>query len=261
MKAIGRIVLLIGILALFSLACQTAGQLIGGPTHVPTFVSGSGELSTPTFTFLPSPTRAVPPTLTPEPVPTVEQVVEQQLMIADDFSDVNSGWVRISVVDGWADYLNGGYLISVQNPNRLYWATSGNEFTNVRVEVDAAFSGGGEDNSFGVICRYQGEGDFYAMVISADGYYAIRKRIGGGELQTISGDGFAYSDKIRVGQENNSIVAECVYNQLRLFVNGEKIAEVTDGDLASGDVGMIVGTFTSVSTEVLFDNFRATEIQ
>lgn len=265
MRAIGRILLICGILALFSLACQTAGDLVGGPTFVPTFANGIAPTAAPTNTFLPSPTVPAAATEPADTQPAVEATLVptevQPLMLLDDFSDVTSGWVQISLTDGRAEYLNGGYLLSVSSQNRMYWATSGSTFSNVRVEVDAAFSEGGEDNSFGLVCRYQNEGNFYAMVISADGYYAIRKRIAGGALEVISGDSFQASEKIRQGQENNSIVAECIGNQLRLYVNGEKIAEVTDGDLASGDVGMIVGTFSAVSTEVLFDNFRATEIE
>jgi hypothetical protein len=40
-----------------------------------------------------------------------------------------------------------------------------------------------------------------------------------------------------------------------LYVNDDLLIEVKDDDLASGDVGLIVGSATSSETTVFFDNF------
>ncbi|HKJ28417.1 MAG TPA: hypothetical protein VJ965_12315 [Anaerolineales bacterium] len=251
MKHTGRIILIVGILVGYSLACQTAGEFLGGPTFAPTFSNGASPAQ-PTNTFVSQPTNPAAPEETPEPTP---------MVVTDDFSNSESGWIRISTHDGGADYSDGGYSIAVQRPNQMYWATSGHEFTNVRVQVDAAFSSGETDNNFGVICRYQNEGNFYAFVISSDGYFSIRKRMDGGPLQTIIGDKFQFSKHIQLGGQTNTLTAECAGNQLRMFVNGEKIAETTDGDLTNGDVGVVVGTFSASSTVIVFDNFFAGEIE
>jgi hypothetical protein len=182
-------------------------------------------------------------------------------VVIEDFSDIESGWMRIITNEGGADYGNGGYQIFIQKSNHTLWVTSGNNFTNVRVEVDAVLLAGGEDNNFGVICRYQNDENFYALVISSDGYFSIRKRYQGGALETIIGDSFQFSEKIKLGKKNNLIAAECVGSQIKLFVNGEKIAETTDGDIPFGDVGIIAGTFSATSAEILFDNFKAFEIE
>lgn len=263
MKSNARIYLLAGILLAASLACQTIDGVFGGPTFVPTFAGGEDVQTLPTNTFLPSPTSAILPTATTEaaqasPIP---QSSQGPLVVFDDFTSSESGWYRIALNDGRADYVNGGYLIAVDTKNQLYWSTAGYFFTDVRVQVDATFQSGGSDNSFGVICRYLNEDNFYALVISSDGYFAIRKRYQGGQLETIIGDSFQFSENIHLGQQSNTIVAECSGSQLRLFVNGQKIAETTDDAITGGDVGLIVGTFSADSAQVLFDNFTATEIE
>jgi len=50
-------------------------------------------------------------------------------------------------------------------------------FDNLVVEVDATqVSAGPEnDNDYGVICREQGDGNGYYLLVSGDGYYAILK--------------------------------------------------------------------------------------
>jgi hypothetical protein len=265
MKTTGRTILIVGILVVFSLACQTAGEIFGGPTFVPTF-AGEGVQVQPTQNILPAPTEPAAPTLAPDSsqVPDASPVPQDNsegLVFVDDFSNPDSGWVRIKTADGRADYINGGYAIAVEKSNQLLWSTSGQDFTNVRVQVNATFIAGSEDNNFGVVCRYQDEDNFYAFVISSDGYFAIRKRVSGEGLQTIIGDNFQFSERILLGGQTNTIMAECVGSQLSLFVNGEKVAETTDADLTRGDVGLIAGTFSSASTEVLFDNFSAIEIE
>ena len=55
--------------------------------------------------------------------------------------------------------------------------------------------------------------------------------------------------------ETNRLRVDCIGNRLSLYVNGEIVAEVTDGDLASGDVGLASGTYDDPGTDMRFDNF------
>ena len=258
-KTLTRIIIFLSILGLSALACQTAGEFFGGPTFVPTFVSG-GDAPT-----VLEPAGLPIETVQPETSagPQVLSTPDTQTALAgflDDFSDENSGWTKILTNEGGADYADGGYRIFIQKENHLLWVTSGNQFENVRVQVDARLLEGGLDNNYGVLCRYQDDNNFYALVISSDGYFAIRKRVGGGALETIIGDRFQFSDQIRLGEQENSLMAECDGAELRLYVNGEKIAETTDTDFQAGDVGLLAGTFSATSIEILFDNFSVVEM-
>jgi hypothetical protein len=127
---------------------------------------------------------------------------------------------------------------------------------NVRILVDARLIDGGEDNYLGVICRYQDANNFYAGVISSDGFYAILRRYqGGSSFEFISSDRFEESIVINQHMELNLIELACIGSQITLTVNGQQIAQVEDSGISSGEVGLIVGTITAESTDVLFDNF------
>ncbi len=177
------------------------------------------------------------------------------ILFSDDFNDPDSGWDRYSDEDGSTDYYDEGYRILITIERQLFWANPYRNFIDVRIEVDADLIGGSEDNSLGVICRYEDIDNFYALVISSDGYYGIRKRIDGGDLEILDDDSLRFSDAIHLGGERNHITAECIGNSLRLFANGVLLKEVTDSDISSGDVGLIASTFDAPTTDILFDNF------
>lgn len=176
------------------------------------------------------------------------------VLYQDDFSDPNSGWDRSNGADGVADYADGSYRIAVLETNYDIWATAGQTLSDVRIEVDTSKAGGPDDNDFGAICRLTGSQDFYAFLISSDGYYGIFKSNSEG-FAAITGEGMLSSSAIHQGEATNRIRADCVGDTLTLFANGTQLQQVTDSELISGDVGLIAGTFSEPGTEMLFDNF------
>ena len=94
----------------------------------------------------------------------------QNALFFDDFSNSDSGWDQIRNADGVTDYENGHYLIQIDRPNLDYFANPSKSFTDVRVEVEAYRESGDVDNEYGIICRFKGKNDFYAGLISSDGY-------------------------------------------------------------------------------------------
>lgn len=176
------------------------------------------------------------------------------VLFSDDFSDTGSGWDRVNTAEGVTDYADGGYRIYVNQANHDYWANPSQSFTDVRVEVDATKVGGPDDNDFGVICRYQDTQNFYAFLISSDGYYGVL-RVVDGSSGTIGSDGMEQSDAILQGASTNKVRADCVGSELTLYVNGRQVTSVNDSTFSSGDVGLMAGTFEQVGTDILFDNF------
>jgi hypothetical protein len=68
-------------------------------------------------------------------------------------------------------------------------------------------------------------------------------------------DQMEFNEKvIKLGNATNHITVSCVGNNLTLSVNGEVLADVSDSDLPSGDVGLIASTFDEPGTDILFDN-------
>jgi hypothetical protein len=197
--------------------------------------------------------RALAPAGQPQHTPGAGRVLYR-----DDFSDPASGWNRVTADRGQSDYADGAYRIFVDEKNVDIWSLAGHKYGDVRLEVDAYKVGGERDNRFGLICRAAGPDSFYAFIVSSDGYYGIGK-IKGQEYHLIGMDALQPSDAIHLGSALNSLRADCIGDRLTLYVNGKKLAEVTDSEFAFGDVGLIAGTYDTAGTDIRFDNFTATQ--
>jgi len=175
------------------------------------------------------------------------------ILFEDDFSNSNSGWDQYSDDAGLTDYENGAYKIGIYTDTYFYWANPYQNFGDVIVEVEAQKTSGGDDMQYGIICRHLDVDNWYALVISGDGFAAIRKRYQGSDLDYIAD--WVEVGAINTGNSTNNLRAECVGSRLSLYVNGTLAVEANDGDISSGDVGLMAGTFDQSSTEVLYDNF------
>jgi hypothetical protein len=176
------------------------------------------------------------------------------VLFSDDFSDPDSGWDRVQADEGLTDYENGQYRIFVDQAQHDYWANPGRSFTDVRIEADATKIGGPDDNDFGLTCRYQDNENFYAFLISSDGYYGIMKYSGGGS-EYLGTDGMLSTDAVNLGSAANQIRADCIGDSLALYANGELLHSVSDSAFTSGDVGLMAGTFDEPGTDIVFDDF------
>ena len=155
------------------------------------------------------------------------------ILFMDDFSYTSSGWDRV---------------------NTDVWSNPGLNFTDSVIEVDTSKVGGPDDNDFGIICRYQNLSNFYFFIVSSDGFYGIAK-VTDGEQELIGLENMEYSDAINQGNSSNKLRADCNGQNLALYINGQKLMEITDSEYSSGDVGLIAGTFDVAGTELQFDNF------
>ena len=231
-----KIKLLLTLIAITAVSLACATIMGGDPTSTPE--------PEPTNTTIPT----IPPTQSgPVPLPGTS------LLFADDFSNTESGWDRYSDTEGITDYIDGVYKIGVNIDTYFYWANPYRTFQDVIIDVEVEMITAEEDNQFGIVCRHADVDNWYALVISADGYAAVRKRYQGSDLEMLSE--WVLSDAINTGMTSNQLHAECVGDRLSLFVNGVLAVEAYDSDIPSGDVGLIAGTFSASKTEVLFDDF------
>ena len=186
----------------------------------------------------------------PEPAP-----LPGDVLFSDDFSTREQAWTHLVNDGGAMDYNAGGFRMYVREPNLNYWTTAGQNFSDVRIEVDALQYSGPQENRLGVICRHRDDAHYYFFVISTDGYYAIGKVVDG--VQSLLGqDAMQYASVIEQGVAINHLRAECHGTTLSFFVNDSPVALVDDTDLQSGDVGLLAGTFAEGGLDVLFDDFQ-----
>lgn len=177
------------------------------------------------------------------------------VLFQDDFSSPFTGWDRFLADGGMMDYDGGGYRFLVNGLNTNFWSTPNQMFSDVRLEVDAGKLAGPDENRIGLICRFTGS-DYYFFLISSDGYYGIG--IFANQQAVLLGQSeMLFSEHIRTGMAINHLRADCVGERLTFYINGFKTAAAQDAVLASGDIGLLAGTFAQPGVEVIFDNFVA----
>lgn len=182
-------------------------------------------------------------------------IPQGSILFQDDFSNPKSGWDTWSETSGsQVMYSGGGLRILVREPQFDYWSVPGKRFSDVRVEVDAIKLDGPNDNDFGLICRYQNRDNFYALLISSDGYAGILK-VKDGAYSLIHGAQMEVSQVIHQGSASNRLRAVCQGTTLALFINGQPSVKAVDLDFAAGEAGVLAGTNNTPGVDILFDNF------
>jgi len=99
-----------------------------------------------------------------------------KVLLKDDFSDSSSGWGTGTDSESSLEYQDGKYVVKIEETDLLVWGTQeADDISNVHITVEAQNVGGAVDPTFGIICNYQDDQNFYYMGIGVDGYYAIAK--------------------------------------------------------------------------------------
>ncbi|MBP8947829.1 MAG: hypothetical protein KBG73_03245, partial [Candidatus Promineofilum sp.] len=140
-------------------------------------------------------------------------------LFADDFSgEFDCGWALYDRGGGTATIDNAAMQLTVGQPGQLWWTNPSRSFDDVVITTEARQVDGPNDNAYGVICRYQDEENFYAFMVSGDGYFAIGKYQSGSETVTyLTPDAqFQPSDAINVGVASNELRVSCIGNQLSM---------------------------------------------
>jgi hypothetical protein len=186
------------------------------------------------------------------PTPESPPAKPGEILYQDDFENNTTGWDRVRNDYGIMDYDSGGYRILIQRPAMNLWSTPERDFRDVRLEVDVFKLNGPDENRTGLVCRYQ-NGSYYFFIISNDGFYAIGKFIGG--QTTLLGQSEMQSSALIQQKAVNHLRADCTGNTLTFYLNFNPVASAQDTDLATGDVGLLAGTFSQPGVDVLFDHF------
>jgi len=185
--------------------------------------------------------------------PQGRDVPSGSVLFQDDFSSPLTGWDRFLADGGMMDYDGGGYRFLVNGLNTNFWSTPNRNFSDVRLEVDSGKLAGPDENRIGLICRFTGS-DYYFFLISSDGYYGIGVFVNQQAI-LLGQSEMLFSENIRRGMAINHLRADCAGDRLAFYINGFETASVQDTTLASGDVGLLAGTFGQSGVDVIFDNF------
>ena len=179
-------------------------------------------------------------------------------VFADDFSDAASGWVDTQVAGHTAQGIalydgSGGYQLTPLDDDTFGVIPSPRQAAGGDVRIDAAvfLTTGVGQGTAGVVCRHRDNANFYAFMISGAHRAAILKVQGGqaSVLATAPFEGLLPNiADVRLG-------ARCEGDSLQLTLDGDVVAEATDGDLASGRAGLIVLGEKTAGTSAVYDDF------
>ncbi len=179
------------------------------------------------------------------------------VVLEDDFSSASPSWLTGKFQNG-RTWIQGGamHVRAVDGPGSIEVAYDA-VYGDVIVEVEMELVDGTDDNWQTVTCRSADDDNYYDLGISADGYYLLDVWVDGSKLNKSLGP--SRSTYIRTGRNVvNTLRVECVGDNLRLFVNGNQIAELTDQNHSRGRVGLSADAFDNSFSEILFDNVRIT---
>lgn len=170
---------------------------------------------------------------------------QNDLLTEADGERLGYGETEFSKV-AWED---GKYIVGLKDINRFKIMMT-TELNYMDMVVSVTIPEFDHDALVGVVCRYQSVDDFYALAVANDGWTTIFKYVHG-EYEELYGQN--HENVFPAGE--NTISGICVGNELRLLVNGEVVAFVTDDDLLSGDGGILTQSYKDSPVNVQYKYF------
>jgi hypothetical protein len=217
------------------------------PTEIPPATATFPEIS-PTQTPLPTGTSTPTASITPMLAPTNSFIK----VFEDDFSS-EEGWYTEEGDEFGFKFVDDGYMIYVNFTNGAVVSYRERDYADVSLEADIARNSGPSDSYYGLTCRLQDLTNYYSLVISPDGSFAIIRMLDG-KLKYIL-EGTAPAGVIRSGNETNRVRADCIGQTLTIFANGQKLGEIQDDNFSSGYVGLTAGNRMQTGIEAVFHFF------
>jgi len=184
-----------------------------------------------------------------------------KVILSDDFS--SETWGTISNSNSNVQYVSNALQMIVYTKNWFVWSTPGDDsYSNVHMEATVVNNDTDSTTAFGFICD-KGDGDnFYYLVMTPAGEYAIAKAVDGqNDLFLTNNDQWAKSDLIPVKASSYRVSADCGNNTLTLYVNGQQIDSVVDSTYVSGKVALLTWSGEeATNTNISFDDFLMTAL-
>ena len=246
-------VLIIGCLLALCLVFSLVGAtLLATNRQILSLLNPVTETSQPTQPAVSiSPTSTLPP---PTQVNTTDNILLQ-----DDFSVSRDRWGTLTDAESSLEYENDALRMQVFKENFVAWSTPDDEnYENVHMEVTVLNNSTDPATAFGFICAQQIEDwSFYYLAITPAGEYAIiRATDGESDVYLTNSGEWASSERIAYNAASYRLGADCGNGTLSLYVDGQKIASVSDSTYTAGRVGLFTWSGDKPnSADITFDDF------
>ena len=249
---------LIGIVMILGLsACSMPKLVKNDPTATPKPIQPTAmpTIAEPTATLAPTPTETPAQVNLPAIPAELAGVVSVGENLLSETFDQAGLWNTSDGTEYGASLVDGVYRMYLNSANWMVWAESSMiTDDNIIMELDTELVSGSVENNQGMICRYSDDNNFYMLTIGNDGWVEIMKIFQGVQTSLFGEFTDGLVDPVR-----NHLQGFCIGDRLVLYVNGKLGADVRDSDLASGDAGLIIGSYDNPQVTVNFDNFLVYE--
>lgn len=167
---------------------------------------------------------------------------------SDNFSSTQSGLPT----GGEATYASGRYTITPNAANRATWATYGYAYGNATIEatVQLTAPAGGTG---GLAFWQTGNNDYYAVLITADGFYQITQLQGGRWTPLTPWE----KSPAIVANGPNKLTVQLNGKQITVQANGQNLKTAEAPAAGSGRVGFIAANFGQPGAVAAFTEFKA----
>jgi len=175
------------------------------------------------------------------------------VLFSETFSWEKQVWRTWNQEGSFVGYQADGFRFYIDQANTDFFSTPGFNYQDVLIDVDAIKTSGPDENIYGLICRMQDEENYYAFIISSDGYTGIIK-VQDGVYRLLNNPSLEFSSAIVQGKALNQLTVICQGNTLGLDINGTRQFRIKDDTFAFGDIGLIAGTMEEAGVDIFFDN-------
>jgi hypothetical protein len=211
--------------------------------------------ATPTTLLLPQIRKDATPTATPTATATATATpTATPPTSSDDFSNPNSGWPVVEDSTSKIGYLNGEYQIFIKSANIVLRVGYDNPIADFQVELDAR-DAASIDGSNGIYFGSTNAG-FYDFEVGYGQFALFRYDLANPPGASLIDP--TTSPAIQSGNASNHLKVTRSGTTITLFANGTQLAQINDGTLGPGGVGMVASSF-SPNFDVRFDNFLLVE--
>lgn len=168
---------------------------------------------------------------------------------SDNFANPQSGLQN----SGETVYAGNRYLITPNAANRAAWATYGHTYANASIEATMQLTapGGGAG---GLAFWQTGGNDYYAFIITNDGFFQIA-RLQGGRWTALTP--WNKSPAI-VANGPNKLSVQLNGRQITVTANGQTLGTTQIPSAGSGRIGLIAATFGQPGANAAFSEFKVT---
>jgi hypothetical protein len=188
--------------------------------------------------------------LVQSPAPFPQPIGTNLIIFYDSFDDATIQWTLAP--SGQAVYDGGALVLKDNQYEGIASARPHLQVDDFILEFYTRWLSGAFGGDYGVRFRLNSTGDYYAFYIRNDGRYIVGKQLDGNWFEVFSD----FSPAIDRDGGVNLLRVEALDNDLRFFVNGQYLVDVTTEWTGAGDLELVaIRPEGTQWMEVAFDSF------